>query len=424
MARASNYAMQIDSGGDTYGQELSPSDVMSAMDIISSEYRALLSDIMKNSQLSLDALEAELEAEINLAEAEQYAFEARQMEAELLAQEGLMAEEEGDTIVNELFFGDSGYTMDTIPPVFQSVVQKGLFEEPTWNALYSMLSSIGVEGLVDVMQKIRQQYPAATSEEVLMMLKYDKRYNEPYMKRFEGNRQRIAAGLAPLDDATYLANEAAYNKIFTSYGLNQFSDRTKYANFIGNNISPDEVAERVQLVYNRVQNAQSEIGNALARFYPELTNADLMAYVLEPKTQLPAIQRKIQAAEIGGMALAQGLGTNLGATTFTGAGAAPYTNVTRGTIGVDAMLASGATKKEAAEVSQYIAGVLPTAEKLSSIYGDTLQQYGQLQAEQEGYQGSAAARARREALTAREVAEFSGRAGVLKSQRRAVGGQI
>jgi hypothetical protein len=88
------------------------------------------------------------------------------------------------------------------------------------------------------------------------------------------------------------------------------------------------------------------------------------------------------------------------------------------------MLASGATKKEAAEVSQYIAGVLPTAEKLSSIYGDTLQQYGQLQAEQEGYQGSAAARARREALTAREVAEFSGRAGVLKSQRRAVGGQI
>ena len=293
-----------------------------------------------------------------------------------------------------------------------------------FTALFSSLSALGLEGLVGVLNNIRTAYPDINSEDALLLLKYDKRYNEPYLKRFEGNRKRMAAGLAPLDDATYLSNEAAYAKIFTAYGLKQFANQERYANFIGSDVAPDEIAARVQLVYDRVQGALPQVSKALLQFYPELTTQDLMAYTLDPVNQLPVLQRKVQAAEIGGAALAQSLGTSLQATTFTGAQAAPYSNVTRGTIGVETMLKAGTDAAQAAKAAAYVADVLPVSEKLSSIYANGYGQYGQVQAEQEAYLGSVEAKKTREALVGRERAEFSGTSGMLKSQRRAVGGLI
>jgi len=400
-----SYAMQIDGGGDTY-------DNITSFVYSGDPYKQILMENMNSVDYDLQALESALAGELDLIEADRLAAEARMGEGIAAEAEAIAAEEEGDKIVNEIFFGTPSYTVENFPPAFKDVIKQGLFEnDPTWNALYSMLTSIGVEGLLGTMQELRKAFPEASSEELLMMLKYDKRYNEPYMKRFEGNRQRIAAGLAPLDDSTYLANEAAYNKIFTAYGLNQFANKEKYANFIGSNISPDEIAERVQLVYDRVNKSLPDVKKALLQFYPELTTQDLMAYALDPVNQLPALNRKVQAAEIGGAALAQSLGTSLTARTFTGTEGAQFTNVQRGTIGVETMMQSGADAASAAKASQYVANVLPRGEFLSSIYADGYGQYGQLQAEQEAYQGLASAERARQRLVGREVAEFRGSAG-------------
>jgi len=358
-------------------------------------------DIEEAEKLAAEAKAAQELAEKQLAEAK--VFEAQALEGEIIA-----------------FNLDPTVTFSQLPPNKQANVSKGMFDgNAAFTALFSSLSALGLEGLVDVLNNIRTLYPDISSEDALLLLKYDKRYNEPYLKRFEGNRKRMAAGLAPLDDATYLSNEAAYKKIFESYGLKQFANKERYANFIGSDIAPDEVAARVQLVYDRVQGALPQVSKALLQFYPELTTQDLMAYTLDPVNQLPVIQRKIQAAEIGGAALAQNLGTSLQATTFTGAQAAPYSNVTRGTIGVETMLKAGTDAAEAAKASAYIADVLPVSEKLSSIYAGGYQQYGQLQAEQEAYLGSIEAKKAREALVGRERAEFSGEFGMLKSQSRA-----
>lgn len=363
------------------------------------------------AQAEADIEEAErLAAEAKAAQelAEKQIAEAKALEAEALA---------GEVTAFNL---DPTVTFSELPPNKQANVSKGMFDgNAAFTALFSSLSALGLEGLVDVLNNIRTLYPEISSEDALLLLKYDKRYNEPYLKRFEGNRKRMAAGLAPLDDATYLSNEAAYKKIFESYGLRQFANQERYANFIGSDIAPDEVAARVQLVYDRVQGALPQVSKALLQFYPELTTQDLMAYTLDPVNQLPVIQRKIQAAEIGGAALAQNLGTSLQATTFTGAQAAPYSNVKRGTIGVETMLKAGTDAAEAAKASAYIADVLPVSEKLSSIYAGGYQQYGQLQAEQEAYLGSIEAKKAREALVGRERAEFSAAPGMLKSQSRA-----
>jgi hypothetical protein len=382
--------------------------------------RTSVDEAITKEEENLAAIIAQAEADIE--EAERLAAEAKAAEelAEKQIAEAKVFEEkalEGERIAFNL---DPTITFSDLPPNKQANVSKGMFDgNAAFTALFSSLSALGLEGLVDVLNNIRTLYPDISSEDALLLLKYDKRYNEPYLKRFEGNRKRMAAGLAPLDDATYLSNEAAYKKIFESYGLKQFANKERYANFIGSDIAPDEVAARVQLVYDRVQGALPQVSKALLQFYPELTTQDLMAYTLDPVNQLPVIQRKIQAAEIGGAALAQNLGTSLQATTFTGAQAAPYSNVKRGTIGVETMLKAGTDAAEAAKASAYIADVLPVSEKLSSIYAGGYQQYGQLQAEQEAYLGSIEAKKAREALVGRERAEFSAAPGMLKSQSRA-----
>lgn len=388
-------------------------------------------DLASSVDAALDTAALDIDAIIAQAEADAEAAELLAQEAADAAALAATQEEEGDILfeqaVEEFVTAfnldpNTGYT--DLTTTQQNFVNQGMFGgNAAFTALFASLSSIGLEGLLDVMNNIRSQYPDISSEDALLLLKYDKRYNEPYLKRFSGNKIRMANGLAPLDDATYLANEAAYKKIFQAYGLNQFANKEKYAGFIGSDIAPDEVASRVQLVYDRVNGAMPQVSKALLQFYPELTTQDLMAYSLDPVNQLPALQRKIQAAEIGGAALAQNLGTSLQATTFTNAQGVP-TNITRGTIGVEAMMQAGTDAADAAKAAAYVADVLPVSEKLSSIYASGYGQYGQLQAEQEAYLGSVEAKKRRESLTAREKAEFSGQSGVLKSQRRAIGGLI
>ena len=133
-----------------------------------------------------------------------------------------------------------------------------------------------------------------------------------------------------------------------------------------------------------------------------------MAVALDPATQLPVITRKIQAAEIGGAALAQNLTIGMTAAPEVKSG---YTNVTRKGLGVEELLAQGVDLETARRGFANVAEVLPTAEKLSAIYGGVLDQYGRQQAEEEQFKGLASAKRKREQITEREIAAFSGEAG-------------
>lgn len=292
-----------------------------------------------------------------------------------------------------------------------AVIPAAQYEQATaaLDAIMASLAAIGVEGLAGVMNQIREEYPDISSEDALLLLKFDPRYNKPYMTRFAGNKMRMDAGLAPLDDKEYLANEAAYNKIFSSYGLTQFANRAEYARQIGNRVAPEELAQRVSAGYDRLQKGAPETLKAVTTLYPELTDKDLLGYVIDPTNQLPAIMRKVQAAEIGGAALAQNLTIGLTTAPTTTSG---YTNVARAGLTVDELLAQGVDLESARRGYQAVATVLPTAEKLSAIYGDTMEQYGRQQAEEEQFKGLASARRKREQLTEREIAAFSGEAGM------------
>lgn len=378
--------------------------------------RAELSTQLAASQARLETLLSKAEADMKaITEAGSNIKTNAQIAAETKAieEEAIKAEAEGDrTIQKAVIAGTIPFT-DVKGTVFAGVVNAApeyrTASAAGLTAAIAILSSVGVEGLADIMEEIRNLYPDISSEDALNLLKFDKRFNGPYMKRFAGNKKLMDAGFAPLDDKTYLATEAAYNKIFTAYGLNQFKNFDRYANLIGNQISADELTARVSTAYDRIVMGAGETKRALQQLYPEITDSDVLAYAIDPVNQLPAIQRKVQAAEIGGAAIAQNLSIGLKEAPSVPSG---YTNVSRRGLGVEELVAQGIDLAEARRGYQAVAEVLPTAEKLSAIYGPRMDQYGRLEAEQEQFKGLASAKRARQKLTETELAAFSGETGL------------
>jgi hypothetical protein len=214
--------------------------------------------------------------------------------------------------------------------------------------------------------------------------------SEEYKTRFKANQSRIAKGLAVLQPAEYLNVEDGYRQVLRSYGLKQFDTDEYVQQFIANDVSPTEFSNRVVTAVQRVQNADPAIMQQLRDFYG-VGQQDLVAYVLDPQQQFQKIERQIAASEIGVAAGRQGLRAGVSV--------------------AEQLAAQGVSQAEAQKGYATIADILPTAEKLSDIYGTTLDTYGQTEAEQEVFNSLASAQRKRQRLTAREVAAFGGSSG-------------
>jgi hypothetical protein len=246
-------------------------------------------------------------------------------------------------------------------------------------------------GLETLVEKIRQlAIEGATESTITLQLQE----TPEYQTRFKANTARLKNNLTVLAPAEYLAVEDSYRQTLRAYGLKQFDTDEYVSQFIANDVSPTELSNRVQLAVQRVQNADPAISKTLRDYYG-IGQADLVAYTLDPATQFKKIERQVQAAEIGTAARIQGLET--------------------GVTVAEQLAAQGVTQAEAQKGYATIAEILPTAEKLSDIYGSTLEGYGQSQAEQEVFNNLASAQRVRQKLTAREVALFGGSSGLSKT---------
>lgn len=281
-------------------------------------------------------------------------------------------------------------------------------DNPVYAAVLAGLSSYNISGLADTVAQIRMDYPDISSEDMLTLLRNDPRYNKEYLKRFAGNAKLAAAGKPVLSEKDYLANEAAYAKIFKAYNVERFANPEQYATLIGNELAPDEVGARVSMAYKRILNADSNVLLALRKFASSLSTGDLVAAMLDPRNQLPALEKKITSAEIGGAALKQGLQAFEAATSVQ---STAYSNVMGGTIGTEAAMQSGATAATANVDYRAIAAELPRMEFLSSI-SQGLPQYGQVEAEKARIQGLASEERKKQSLIALEEARYGGSSGV------------
>ena len=270
--------------------------------------------------------------------------------------------------------------------------------QSAYDLLYDKFARLGLGGLVSPLQDLIKRADIQPSQ-----ITTELRNSKAYQQRFAANAQRQSKGLMPLDEATYISNENQYEKIMKNYGLpvsyyagttdpqTGITYKPSLEKFLVGDISPTELEDRITTAQQRVLNTNPEVLKALKQFYPDISNADILAYTLDPEQSLNTIKRKVSAAEIGGAALAQGLST--------------------GQASAEALAGMGITKQQAQQGYQTIGEMLPRATQLGSIYNTP---YDQATAEAEtfGTAGAAEAARKRKALAALEVGSFSGSSGV------------
>ena len=263
-----------------------------------------------------------------------------------------------------------------------------------YDTLYNEFNKYGLGSMVERVKGLITDANASPSQFSIAL------QNTPeYQQRFAANQERIKAGLQALTPAEYIGLEDQYQNIMRNYGLpasyyskDTLGTQSGFSKLLSNDVSAAELEDRIATAQQRVQNSNPEVLQALRQFYPDISNADILSYALDPQNALTNIKRKVTAAEIGGAALAQGLQANGGT--------------------AESLAGLGITKAQAQQGYTDIAGILPRGSQLADIYGQT--PYTQQTAEAEVFNtaGAADAAAKRKKLTSLEQAQFSGSSGV------------
>ena len=269
--------------------------------------------------------------------------------------------------------------------------EKRLAGKSAYDILFNEFNKYGLGSLVTPLKGFIQD--GFSDAEFTLKL----RETPEYQKRFAANKKRIANGFAAIDEATYLGLEDRYQSIMQNYGMpasyysrGDLGVQSYFEEAISGNVDPVTFEERI-MEGKKVLDANKSTLDAVKQFYPNLTNGDFLAYVLDTKNALSDIQRKVTSAEIGGAQLGAGLGA-----TFAGA---------------EELAKAGITGQAYQKAAPTIAEAALRGGQLASIYKES--PYTQQTAEQAilNVPGSAEALKKTKKLTELETAAFSGRSG-------------
>ena len=269
--------------------------------------------------------------------------------------------------------------------------------QSAFDFLKLQFTNLGIGDLVAPLEELIKE--GMSSDEMTLRLMNDPKYNKAYKTRFSANDARIAAGLRALSPAEYVGLEDKYQEVMRQAGLPESyyaKDATGkqigFEKLIANDISNLELQDRIGTAQKRVLNANPEVTQALKQFYPDITNADILAYTLDPKNAIENIKRKVTSAEIGGAAIQSGLGTSLAR--------------------AEELQRYGVDKAAATAGFATIGAGLQRGSELASIYQQD--PYTQTTAESEIFNvpGAKEARKQRQKITGLEKATFGGQTGI------------
>jgi hypothetical protein len=308
---------------------------------------------------------------------------------------------EGDGVDGTGFYTASDGKKFTTSDAF-TVYQSGLDEKKAnkvsaYNLLFDEFDKYGLGTLVSDIKNILVEGSLDPAEFSLKI-----RGTDAYKARFIANEARMAKGLRALSPADYIELEDKYQEVMRQYGLPESyyaksgtGVQEGFRKLIENDVSNIELEDRIATAQKRVLNANPEVTQAIKQFYPDITNADILAYTLDPKNAIENIKRKVTTAEIGGAALQAGLQTGLSR--------------------AEQLQAAGVTKDTAQQGFGTIAGGLQRGSQLASMYGED--PYTQQVAETEVFNiaGAQEARKQRQKITGLEKATFGGQTGITSS---------
>jgi hypothetical protein len=256
------------------------------------------------------------------------------------------------------------------------------YSQSAYDVMVALLREWGLEDLAPSVLQLLQD--GNTQEQVAVLIQD----TETYKRRFAGNEVRKRNGLAVLSPAEYLSAERSYRQILSSNGMPSsfYDDPSDWANWIGSDVSPTEIAGRVGLAVEAADRMDPQLKASFRDWYGVGEN-DLAAFFLDQDRALPLIQKIAKSAAIGASADRNGLTMDRGRAEY---------------------LAGVSGDRDVNQLVGQVASVAKEGIRLGDVYGTG---YGQSDAEDEVFNDSDAARRKRKTLTDYESGSFSGSVG-------------
>jgi len=171
--------------------------------------------------------------------------------------------------------------------------------------LRAILEYYGLGSLTDTLAQRIIDDPTLVNSPVVLLNSI--RDTPEYRQRFKGNEQRRTRGLPELAPADYIQLESAYRETLRANSLPRgfYDTQEDFAAFIGGDVSPSELNNRIAGGYNAVMQSEPGTKEELRRLYG-LADGDIAAFFLDPdRFQQSDAIRKAQAAQIASEARRQ-----------------------------------------------------------------------------------------------------------------------
>lgn len=118
---------------------------------------------------------------------------------------------------------------------------------------------------------------------------------------------RAKNGMSYINEGQIIALEDTYRQIFTAAGIPEaYWERSDLQKLIAEDVSPQEVQDRVSLAEDAVNNTDKNYVRAFRQYYG-VGKKDLIGYMLDRKKGVQLLQEQVAAAEIGSEARATGM---------------------------------------------------------------------------------------------------------------------
>lgn len=148
-----------------------------------------------------------------------------------------------------------------------------------------------------------------TQDEIVIMLEQTPEFRQRFGIIFE-LRNRAAAGEAVTVPTVsqVLQYEDQYRQIMSRAGVpSWFYDSPADAqDAIRNNLTVEQIAERIETSYGIVQRLPSEVRDVFSEYFGDASDAALIAAVLDPAKTLASLEKATLSAVAGGFARRQG----------------------------------------------------------------------------------------------------------------------
>ena len=189
--------------------------------------------------------------------------------------------------------GGTGGTGGGTPPNFYAE-QREFDRKSAFTILEDTFKQYNLETLAPVIKQFMIE--GISAEEASLRL----RDTDVYKNRFIGNQGRIAKGLAVYSPKEYLQAEEVYQNLLNSNNLSGLANKTTVDKLIAGAVSPAETQDRINKVFNKIDNASAEVKNELGRYFSQYGFND-------PNMQRNQLAESILSGEDPAMKLESGI---------------------------------------------------------------------------------------------------------------------